>query len=96
MLINENEIIEEIIIVQDGRLSLEIPIDMENPEISTDEYLRKGFMDFAFNFDKENKFNISQLNLSNHSFTSFLEEKKERGIFQYKNLKLKKTKKRRK
>ena len=93
VLMNENEIIEEIIFVKDGRLSLEIPIDMENPEISTEEYLGQGFMDFAFKFDKENKFNLEDLNISKRSITFLLEEKKDNNLFQYKNEKIKKSNK---
>ena len=76
VLMNENEIIEEIIFVKEGRLSLELPIDMENPEISTEEYLSQEFMNFAFKFDKRNKLNIDELNISKRSITSLLEEKK--------------------
>ena len=51
ILIKENEIIEEIYFVIEGRLSLEIPINMDNPQESTNKYLSEEFLDFAFDFD---------------------------------------------
>ena len=93
IIMNENEIIEKIVFVKEGRLSLELPIDMENPEISTEEYLSQQFMNFAFNFDSDNKFNIDQLNISKLSISSLLEERRESNLFQIKKEKLKKTEK---
>ena len=86
VLMNENEIIEEIVFVKEGTLSLEVPIDMDNQEISTEEYLGEEFMNFAFNFDEENIFNIEEeLNISKHSISSLLKERKKTNLFNYKN-----------
>ena len=93
IIMNENEIIEEIVFVKEGRLSLELPIDMEKPEISTEEYLSQRFMNFAFNCDSDNKFNIDELNISKLSISSLLEERRESNLFQIKNEKLKKAEK---
>ena len=85
ILVNENEIIEEIIFVKEGRLSLELPIDMDNQEISAEEYLSQGFMNFAFNFENENQYYIDELNISKLSNSSLLEERRNNNMFQYKN-----------
>ena len=80
ILLKENEIIEEIFFVREGRLSLEIPINMDEPEDAANEYLSRKFMNFAFNFDENDNFNnlskIMESNISNHSITSLLEERR--------------------
>ena len=67
--IKENEIIEEIYFVKEGRLALEVPINMDNPEESVNKYLSNDFLDFAFDFDCEANYNplpyISNINNSN-------------------------------
>ena len=80
ILFNENEIIEEIIFVKDGRVSLELPIDIENTEQSANEYLSDDFMNFAFNFDNEDNFKLVDSNISNHSITSLFYETEKQGF----------------
>ena len=70
ILLNENEIIEDVYFVREGRISLEIPIDMNDPKKSVNDYLSKEFMDFAFNFKENDSPNIIGTNISNHSITS--------------------------
>ena len=55
--IKENELIEEIYFVLEGRLALEVPINMDNPEESVNKYLSSDFLDFAFDFDFEANYN---------------------------------------
>ena len=77
ILLKENEIIDEIYFVREGRLSLEIPINMDIPEESTNEYLSKEFNDFAFNFKEIDSFNnipnIMDSNISEHSIIYFMD-----------------------
>ena len=87
ILLNENEIIEELFFVKDGRISLELPIDMEYPEIYTKEYLSEEFMNFAFNFEIQNDFKFEDINIS--KISSLLEEKKQKQLFLFKNDKFK-------
>ena len=56
--IKENELIEEIYFVLEGRLALEVPINMDNPEESVNKYLSNDFLDFAFEFDFEANYNM--------------------------------------
>ena len=69
ILIKENEIIEDIYFVCEGRLALEVPIDMDNQEESTNKYISDEFLNFAFDFDYEANYNqvpqISNINGSN-------------------------------
>ncbi len=69
ILIKENEIIEDIYFVNEGRLALEVPIDMDNQEESTNKYISDEFLNFAFDFDYEANYNqipqISNINGSN-------------------------------
>ena len=65
-LVYEGEMIEEIIIVKYGRLSLEVAIDMEDPESSIEKYFNVNFQ--GITTDKEmkkieeaKKLNVSQL-----------------------------------
>ena len=55
--IKENEIIEEIYFVLEGRIALEVPINMDNPEESANRYLSNEFLDFAFDFEEETNYN---------------------------------------
>ena len=57
IIIKENEIIEDIYFVREGRLALEVPINMNNPEESTNKYLSEEFLEFAFEFDYEANYN---------------------------------------
>ena len=87
VLLNENEIIEEIIFIKDGRLSLELPINIKNPEESVNQFFGEEFMNFAFKF--HNDFKFAELNLSKHSISSLLEERRESQLFHFKEEKLK-------
>ena len=62
--IKENELFEEIYFVLEGRLALEVPINMNNPEESVNKYLSNEFLDFAFDFDFEANF-IQHAEISN-------------------------------
>ena len=75
IILEENEIIEEIFFVREGRLSLEIPIDMSDPEKSANDILSKDFMNFAFNFEENNTPYIIGTNITNHSISSLFEQK---------------------
>ena len=75
ILLNENDIIEDIYFVREGRLSLEIPIDMNDPDKSANDYLSKEFMNFAFNFDEQDTLNIIGTNITNHSISSLFDQK---------------------
>jgi hypothetical protein len=85
ILLKENEIIDKIYFVREGRLTLEIPINMDMPEESANEYLSKEFDDFAFKFEKEDTFynlkNIINTNISEHSISSIIEEKHKNFLF---------------
>ena len=88
ILLYENQIIEEIILVKDGQLSLELPIDLDNLETSINQYLSNKFMKFAFSFEYEDNFQISETNISQHSISSLLKEKEENSTFFIKSFKL--------
>lgn len=77
VLLNENEIIDQIFFVNEGRLSLELPIDMNNLEYSTNEYFNKEFMNYAFNFESNDNFKFIESDISNRSISSLLEERSE-------------------
>ena len=80
ILIKENEIIEEIYFVREGRLSLEVPINMNNPEESTNKYLSKEFLDYAFELDYEA--NYSQLkHASNKAISNIMDSENKRTSF---------------
>ena len=84
ILLKENEIIEEIYFVREGGLSLELPINMDSPEDSINEYLSKDFNNFAFKFDNEDKLgSIPRIdsNISNKSLTSIVEGKRKNFLF---------------
>jgi hypothetical protein len=85
ILLKENEIIDEIYFVREGRLTLEIPINMNMPEESANEYLSKEFNNFAFNFEEEDTFNnlpnMMNTNISGHSISSIFEEKHKNYFF---------------
>ena len=99
ILIKEDDIIEEIIYVREGKLSLEIPINIDNPEESINKYLSIYFLKYAFNLDYYHKNNqtINNTNLSicsnktNMSFsqTNILNKKKEKEEIVDKNIHLK-------
>ena len=85
ILLKENEIIDEIYFVREGRLTLEIAINMNMPEESANEYLSQEFNNFAFNFEEEDAFNnlpnIIDENISEHSISSIFEEKHKNVLF---------------
>ena len=68
--IKENEIVEEMYFVQEGKLALEVPINLDNLEESVNRYLSEEFLSFAFDFDFEANYNqlpnISQFETSNN------------------------------
>ena len=68
--IKENEIVEEMYFVQEGKLALEVPINLDNLEESVNRYLSDEFLSFAFDFDFEANYNqlpdISQFETSNN------------------------------
>ena len=69
ILVYEGEMIEEIIIVKDGRLSLEVAIDMEEPEISIKKYFNVNFQGITTakemkKIEEAKRLNASQLNYS--------------------------------
>ena len=65
ILINEDDIIEEIIYVREGKLSLEIPINIDNPDESINKYLSVEFLKYAFNLDYNHKNNQNNQNINN-------------------------------
>ena len=83
ILLTENEIIEEIIFVKEGRLSLELPIDMDTPEDSIKEYLSEQFSNFAFKFKTDDDFKFAESKISKHSISSLLEERRNSQLFQF-------------
>ena len=100
ILLKENSIIEEMYFVQEGRLALEVPINMDNPEESTNKYLSDDFLNFAFEFDYEANYNqipqISTLGASNimdSDIHSFIHTQRKQSFFNYLNPKKKEKKK---
>ena len=98
ILLKENEIIEEVYFVREGGLCLELPINMDRPEESINDYLSKEFNYFAFNFDdKDDLGNIPKMidsNITNKSLTTILDEKRKNNLFSViagKNVTLEKT-----
>ena len=91
IVLNENEIIEQIFFVREGRLSLELPIDMECQEKSIHGYLSEHFMNYAFNFEKIDNFQLSESKITNHSISSLLEDKREIPLYHFKGEKLNKN-----
>ena len=51
ILLRENDLIEEMYFVKEGKLSLEVSINIANPEESINKYLSDDFLNFAFDFD---------------------------------------------
>ena len=51
ILLKENDLIEEMYFVKEGKLSLEVSINITNPEESINKYLSDDFLNFAFDFD---------------------------------------------
>ena len=66
ILLRENDLIEEIFFVNEGKLSLEISIDIFNPEESINKYLSNDFLDLTFEFD----LNTSNEQIRKHSKTT--------------------------
>ena len=84
ILLKENDLVEEMFFVKEGKLAIEIPININNPEKSINKYLSGKFLNYAFDFDynlsytqikKNNKFTtgINNISVSNknllNSFT---------------------------
>ena len=51
ILLKENDLIEDIFFVREGKLALEISINIDNPEESINKYLSFDFLNFAFDFN---------------------------------------------
>ena len=70
-LIHEGQLINNVIFVQEGRLSLEACIDMEKPYKSVKQYIKKSFCDIYEDViivsDYENKFDAAQLTENNYN-----------------------------
>ena len=60
ILLRENDLIEEIFFVDEGKLSLEVSIDIINPEESINKYLSNEFLNLAFDFDINTSFSQIQ------------------------------------
>ena len=60
ILLKENDLIEEIFFVREGKLAIEVSINIKNPEESVNKYLSSEFLNFAFDFDS----NMSYTQLS--------------------------------
>ena len=73
ILIKEGDIIEEIIYVREGKLSLEIPINIDNPDESINKYLSDDFLNYTFNLDYHHKKKqIKKNNINNSSNKSYI------------------------
>ena len=70
ILIKEGDMIEEIVYVREGKLSLEIPINIDNPEESINKYLSDDFLSYAFNLDYVHKKKRKKNQNANHSTLS--------------------------
>ena len=80
ILVNENDLVEDIMFVKKGILSIELPINLLNPHENIDKFLKKPnlTMDKGTNFEKfENSSTIqgSQYNSTNILFNSTIQEK---------------------
>ena len=64
ILVYEGEMIEEIIIVKDGRLSLEVAIDMEDQEASIEKYFYVNFQGITTAKEKKEIEEAKKLNIS--------------------------------
>ena len=67
ILLKENDLIEEMFFVREGKLALEVPIDIDNPEESINKYLSNDFLSFAFDFNPNQSYTLIPRN-STHSF----------------------------
>ena len=56
ILLKENDLIEEIFFVREGKLALEVSINIDNPEESIHKYLSGDFLNFAFDFNPDQSF----------------------------------------
>ena len=73
IILKEDQLIDNVIFIGEGRLSLEIAIDLENPEYSIKKYLshhynplkNDGIIDDKYNLSKNNKFSTIKLNEKN-------------------------------
>ena len=76
ILLKENDLIEEIFFVREGKLALEVSIDINNPEESINKYLSYDFLNFAFDFNPNQSYTHFPINSKssflggNHSFIS--------------------------
>ena len=56
ILLKENDLIEEIFFVREGKLALEVSINIDNPEESIHKYFSGDFLNFAFDFNPDQSF----------------------------------------
>ena len=75
LIIKEDQLIENVIFIKEGRLSLEIAINLENPEQSIKKYLNKKYNPLK-NEDNTNKFENSELNHNLSSTLDIIDNKK--------------------
>ena len=80
ILLKENDLIEEIFFVREGKLALEVSININNPEESINKYLSDEFLNYSFDFDlnlsytqltKSSKLNTNIGNISFNLINSF-------------------------
>ena len=82
ILVQEGDVIEDIIFIKKGVLSLEICIDLDNPQESVESYLNPN-NDYTHNFDqlktiktgKCNSLNSSNNNYTKNKFNTFIKKK---------------------
>ena len=67
ILLKENDLIEEMYFVREGKLALEISINIDNPEQSINKYLSKEFLNYAFEFESNLNFTQFQKHISLNS-----------------------------
>ena len=65
ILLKENDLIEEMFFVREGKLALEVPIDIDNPEESINKYLSNDFLNFAFDFNPNQSYTLIPRNSTN-------------------------------
>ena len=62
ILVNEGDLLEEIMFVKKGVLSVELPINLTNPQKNIDKYIKKPLLNLE---NKKNIINVKEINKSN-------------------------------
>ena len=94
ILINEGDVIEDIIFIKDGVLSLEIGINLDNPKQYIEEYLNKthnnedNIINKKFNFTQIQTYNPLKMNNTLFSFVSKSTKKFELKHYKNKYIKI--------